>query len=206
MKEKWKPVKGYEGLYEVSDLGNVRSLPRRAGTFHIKGRTLKQFKSRNGYLLVCLSKEGIQKTIGAHRLVAEAFVKNPEHKKTVNHINEDKTDNRACNLEWLTLRENLHYGTRAERARATITDNLGVPVLQIAADGHNAIAEYKSLSLAAEAVGARATDILACTKDGTKCRGYYWRKRDSITEADLLFWRDTGERVSVEKNTEITRK
>lgn len=206
MTEKWKPVRGYEGLYEVSNLGSVRSLPRQAGKFRIKGRVLKQAKGRTGYLLVGLSKDGITKTVGVHRLVAEAFVENPEHKETVNHINEDKADNRANNLEWLTLRENIHYGTRAERARATITKNLGIPVLQIAADGHNALAEYDSISLAAEAVGAQATEILTCIKDRKKCRGYYWRKRDSITEADLLFWRDTGERVSVTKNDGLSRK
>lgn len=202
MEEQWRPVKGFEGLYEVSDLGNVRSIPRQAGILHIKGRTLKQFESKNGYLCVCLSKEGCSTTIGVHRLVATAFVSNLEEKATVNHINEDKHDNRASNLEWLTLRENIHYGTRAKRQRSSITESVGVSVLQIAPDKHTALAKYDSLTLASEAVGARAADILNAIKDSQRCRGFYWRRIDSIKESDLIFWHDTGEKVSGTKTRE----
>lgn len=194
--EHWRPVAGYEGLYEVSDQGSVRSLPRQAGTFYFKGRMLKQFLNKAGYYCVCLSKEGRQTTVSVHRLVAIAFIPNPEGKETVNHINEDKADNRACNLEWLTLRENIHYGTRADRARETITESVGVPVIQIAPDGHTALAAYDSFSLAAQAVGARATAICDSAATGHRCRGFYWRRQDSITERDLIFWAGTAKRVS----------
>lgn len=202
MEEHWKPVKGFEGLYEVSDLGNVRSIPRQSGILRIKGRVLKQFESRNGYLCVCLSKEGCSTTIGVHRLVATAFIKKPNGKTTVNHINEDKHDNRSDNLEWLTLRENIHYGTRASRQRKSITESRGIPILQIASDGHTALAKYESLSLAAEAVAARATDILDALKQGRRCRGFFWRKLDDIRDNDLIFWKETGEKVSAPKTGE----
>lgn len=202
MHEIWKPVQDYEGLYEVSNFGSVRSLPRKAGNFHIKGRILKQFKSRQGYYSVCLSKDGTSKTFAVHRLVAISFVPNPENKVTVNHINEDKLDNRAENLEWLTLRENLHYGTRAARARETITESIGVPVLQISPNGHSVIKRYESISTAAESVNARPSDIFACIGSKQKCRGYYWKRVDSVSESELLFWEETGERFSAEKNRE----
>ena len=196
MLEEWQSVVGYEGYYEVSNLGRVRSISRQAGIVHIKGRILKQFDSKNGYLCVCLSKEGCSTTISVHRLVATAFVANPEEKATVNHINEDKHDNRASNLEWLTLQENIHYGTRAKKQRISIIKSKGIPVLQIASDGHTALAKYDSLTLAAEAVGTRATDILDAIKNRYQCKGFYWRKINSIGNNDLIFWYDTGERVS----------
>lgn len=196
MSEIWKPVEGYEGLYEVSDSGNVRSLSRKAGKVHIKGRILKPFQNRNGYLCVCLSKEGTTKTVGIHRLVATAFVPNPNGKETVNHINECKNDNRASNLEWLTLQENIHYGTRTERQRRNITESIGVAVIQISSDGHNAIARYDSISEAAKSIKAQPSDILSSISTGRKCRGYHWRRIDSITKNDLIFWKDSGEKVS----------
>ena len=138
-------------------------------------------------------------------MVATAFVQNPEDKETVNHINEDKADNRACNLEWLTLRENIHYGTRAERQMETITEKIGVPVIQIASDGYTALATYDSFSLAAEAVGARAADIYDSAATGHRCRGFYWRRQDSITERDLIFCAESGERVSGPETPEYPR-
>lgn len=206
MSEIWKSVEGYEGLYEVSNCGKVRSLSRRAGKVDIKGRILKPFLSRNGYLCVCLSKEGTTKTVGIHRIVATAFVPNPNGKETVNHINEDKNDNRADNLEWLTLQENIHYGTRAVRQRQSITESIGISVIQISSDGHNAIARYDSISEAAKSIMAQPSDILNSISTGRKCRGYYWRRIDSITNNDLLFWKDSGEKVSDTKTPEYTRK
>lgn len=102
--EEWKPVKGYEGRYEVSNLGRVRSL-KRATT---NGVVLKQ-TIKHGYMHVCLSKENKPSTKRVHRLVAEAFIANPMGKPVVNHIDGDKTNNAASNLEWATNSENeLH--------------------------------------------------------------------------------------------------
>ena len=100
----WKSVRGYEGLYEVSNLGRVRSL-KRATT---SGVVLKQAMKR-GYMHVCLSKENRPSTKSVHRLVAEAFIANPMDKPVVNHLDGDKTNNAVSNLEWATYSENeLH--------------------------------------------------------------------------------------------------
>lgn len=103
--ENWLPIAGYEGLYEVSDMGGVRSL-KRATT---SGKVLVQRSGTGGYLRVCLCKNNHKKTFVVHRLVASAFIENPEHKPEVNHKNGIRTDNRASNLEWVTRSENERH-------------------------------------------------------------------------------------------------
>lgn len=112
--ELYRPIKGYEGLYEVSNHGNVRSLSRmtkgRWGSMKTSpGRQLKLNKHQLGYLRVDLSKDGKSKHNLAHRLVAEAFIPNPDNKKAVNHIDGDKENNRVENLEWCTYKENTQH-------------------------------------------------------------------------------------------------
>ena len=99
--EVWRDVKGYEGLYQVSNMGRVKSLGRkdRFGRV-IKERILEPAVTRNGYLRVGLHVDGKRKMLRVHRLVCEAFCENPENKPEVNHINEDKTV--AIRLEYLT--------------------------------------------------------------------------------------------------------
>lgn len=103
----WKQVVGYEGLYEVSDTGEVKSLR--------KNIILKPQSNRDGYLLVMLSKNGISKGYSVHRLVAKAFIDNPQNKPEINHIDEDKTNNHVSNLEWCTHLDNSRYGSRGRR-------------------------------------------------------------------------------------------
>ena len=101
--EIWKPIKGYEGLYEISNLGRVKSLNyNRTG----KEEILKNAECSNGYLTVGLTKNGKQKLFKIHRLVAEAFIPNPENKPCIDHINTIKNDNRVENLRWVTNEEN----------------------------------------------------------------------------------------------------
>ena len=116
MEEIWKDVKGYEGLYQVSNLGRVKSFDTKDKLDRIrKGRILKGYKQGGGYLQVSLYKNGKHKKY-IHRLVAQAFIPNPEHKPQVNHIDEIKTNNMVSNLEWSTSKENLNHGTRNERS------------------------------------------------------------------------------------------
>ena len=114
MKEVWKDVIDYEGYYQVSNLGRVRSVDRevyyRGGRVKkIKGNIMKLGLSKNGYPQLTIYKKGKQKSCRVHRLVANAFIPNDEDKPMVNHINGIKTDNRLENLEWCTAKENSNH-------------------------------------------------------------------------------------------------
>ena len=106
MKETWKPVADYEGFYEVSDKGNVRRVP----SYHCKNyRLLKPKLTHDGYYETALSKNGKYKYIRTHRLVAMAFCDKQEHANEVNHIDGNKRNNNANNLEWVTPSENQKH-------------------------------------------------------------------------------------------------
>lgn len=109
--EKWRPVVGYDELYEVSTLGRVRgALVKKKGHLGKKCGNIKhQSLSTTGYYNVMIWKNNNPRLIKVHRLVATAFIPNPENKRTINHINCNKTDNRLVNLEWMTYKENLQH-------------------------------------------------------------------------------------------------
>lgn len=119
MEEVWKDIKGYENYYQISSLGRVKSLDRinNKGVTQI-GRVLK-CSYRSGYKSVTLSKKGKSVSCVIHRLVAIAFIPNHENKPQVNHIDENKNNNNVNNLEWVTAKENLNYGTHNERQAKT---------------------------------------------------------------------------------------
>lgn len=108
--ETWKPIKGYEGLYEVSTLGNVRSVDRYVMNGNrcclLKGKPRKPYFISTGYLMADLFKNGQGKKYLIHRLVAEAFTPNPKNLPCIDHINTIKTDNRVENLKWCSYKEN----------------------------------------------------------------------------------------------------
>lgn len=112
-KEIWLPVKGYEELYAVSNLGRVKSLK------FDKEKILKPAKRKDGYLQVVLCKNGKMKHFLIHRLVAEAFLPNPEGLPEVNHLNENKSNNVVSNIEWCSRSYNNNYGTRTKRQAAS---------------------------------------------------------------------------------------
>ena len=115
-KEIWKDVVGYEGLYKVSNKGNVYSVARK-DTIGRKcgGRMLKPLSHKVGYLQVQLHKNGKMKNKYIHRLVAEAFIPNPESFLEINHLDEVKDNNELSNLEWCTREHNNNYGKRTEK-------------------------------------------------------------------------------------------
>lgn len=113
MEEIWKDIEEYEGIYQVSSLGRVKRVTT--------GRILKSGKNRGGYLYINLCKQGVVSNKRIHRLVAQAFIPNPENKSDINHIDEDKTNNTVTNLEWTTRKENLNHGTHNDRVSKTLS-------------------------------------------------------------------------------------
>lgn len=113
--EHWKAIQGYEGIFEVSDYGQVRSLDRlSANGRQLKGKMMsvsRKGKKENEYMQVGLMKDKKQRTHNLHRLVASAFIPNPENKPEVNHLDGDKTNNRVSNLSWVTRKEQMKHAS-----------------------------------------------------------------------------------------------
>jgi len=123
--ERWKDIKGYEGRYVVSDMGRIKRLARTtANGKKLKERMISPFMNngKNGRkdLRVSLQKDGIKRNFLVSRLVAEAFIPNPSNLSTVNHKDEDLFNNSVDNLEWLSVGDNIRYGTGIERRRVTL--------------------------------------------------------------------------------------
>ena len=133
MEEIWCPIKGYEGQYEVSDQGRVRSL--KFG----KERILKPIRNTQGYLQVHLCKNGEINKCLVHRLVSQTFIPNPNNLQEVNHKDENPSNNSAKNLEWCDRKYNINYGTRTQRQ----SEKLSKPVLQYEKSGAF-VREWKS--------------------------------------------------------------
>ena len=127
MIEIWKDIKNFEQIYQVSNLGRVKSLARYVNSKGGSQRLVKEcilvpVLTSNGYLKVSLN-NATRKTFNIHRLVAEAFIPNPDNKPQVNHIDENKTDNTVTNLNWMTSKENINHGTAITRRIATTTND-----------------------------------------------------------------------------------
>ena len=184
MTEEWRDIEGYEGLYQVSNFGRVRSLGRdivrrtRYGTmapYHINGKVLKPLHSQGDYCYVHLfDKDGASTNHKVHRLVAKAFVPNPDNLNEVNHIDEDKDNNRADNLEWCKHVDNCNYGTRNERSKTKRSK----PVQQLDADG-NVGAEYPSTIAAEMETGTNRYQRRMCCNGKYKTAGdYRWKFKE----------------------------
>ena len=128
MIEEWRPIEGYEGLYEVSNTGQVRSLDRyvkgKGESYRLqKGKMLSPIKDTGDYLKVNLSCNGKNKMFFVHRLAAQAFLLNPDNLPEINHKDEDKSNNRVDNLEFCDRKYNVNYGTAKIRSRNTNIKN-----------------------------------------------------------------------------------
>lgn len=165
--EIWCSVKGYEGLYEVSTWGRIRSI----GTQKHSGRIMKLKQTRFGYIEVSLFKDKKYKTFKVHRLVAIAFIPNPLNLPFINHRDEDKANNRVENLEWCTSKYNANFGTRNQR----VVKKISKPVAQYTLDGI-LVAVYPSAREAAKQTGLLQGHITECCQGKLKKHGgFIWR-------------------------------
>ena len=170
--EEWKNIKGYEGLYQVSNFGRVKSL-----NYHRTGKEVLMkpgrfvMKSGNAYYGVKLYKDSKMNVKLVHRLVAEAFIPNPNNLPQVNHKDENGLNNRVDNLEWCTRKYNTNYGTARERMK----EKRSKPVYQYSIDGE-LIKEWPSLSEIGRQTGYSCGYISDCCNGKRKTAyGFIWR-------------------------------
>lgn len=172
MVEIWKDIDGFEGFYQVSNLGRVKSLARVVNDYrgtgkHNKERILKPKRKNvaNSYLTVCFSKYGTITTHQIHTLVARAFLGNPDAGQEVNHKNGVKGDNRVENLEWVSRRENIMHASR-------VLGYKNVPVKCVETGQ-----VFISQTVAAEWCGNDSANICVATKRPTRTAGgYHWER------------------------------
>lgn len=196
MKEEiWRPIKGYETYYEVSNFGNVRSLDRvninSDGVKRLlKGKIRRPAKDKDGYLICDLHKNLKGKTFKVHRLVAQAFLPNPDNLPQVNHKDEYKTNNfiflkkdgsvdlDKSNLEWCDGKYNANYGTRNERIgeKQLNSTKRSKPVLQLDINTGRVISEYPSVMEAARKLNINQGGISNCCNGKCKTyKGFKWK-------------------------------
>lgn len=182
--EKWKHIDGYENLYKVSNFGNVISM-----NYNHTGKVRKlAFGNANGYDRVVLCRNGLKQTYSIHRLVASAFIENINNKPTVNHIDENKSNNRVENLEWATYSENINHGSRNERVVQNtdysqkkyntdyriIGDKHCKKIIQCDMDG-NEIKVWRSATDIKRDVGYDNSDIGKACRNNKPYRNYIWK-------------------------------
>ena len=203
MQEIWKDIKGYEGLYQVSNLGRIKSLDKKTknknGEFIKKGKILKQSENSKGYLRIQLtSNKGQRKRMFVHRLVAQHFVKKEEGKNIVNHLDCNPKNNCYNNLEWTTLKGNSQYMTKLGRnkrtqewivnLKKTLQKTLGKKVVRIDMKTKDVkIYDYLNQTKMDGFVSSSVSKC--CNGIRNKHKGYYWKffETKSPEEINSLF-------------------
>lgn len=192
--ENWKDIDGYEGLYQVSDFGRIKSLERvtelKNGAKRLVSEKIRKLSNhkvagKNGYLIVGLSKNNITKSMLVHIIVAKSFIKNPHSKPQVNHKNGIKSDNRVSNLEWVTASENQKHALKMGLqiipsgsaspmyGRTGGLNNSSKKIIQI--DDNKIVQKFNSIVEASLKTKIEPTNISACCrKKRKKAGGYKW--------------------------------
>lgn len=184
MREIWKPIFGYEGLYSVSNLGSVRSENRivksKNGVLKkLFGRILIIRKNRTGYNTVFLSNKGTVKNTQVHRLVAQAFIPNPENKPCVNHKNGIRHDNRVENIEWCSYSENNKYTYAVLKRKPSMLGAFedknpnAKAIIQIFPDG--SIKEYSCAIRASKETNIPVKNICSACRKKQTAGGFQWQ-------------------------------
>lgn len=169
IEETWKPIQGFENAYLVSNFGNIFSLRR--------NKVLRVRKSTRGYGQVNLSSRGRMTTHRVHRLVATHFIPNPLSLPEINHINENKLDNRVENLEWCDRSHNVNYGDRTSKQKRKVS----IPVVQFSPSG-TLIAVFPSCIQAARELKISSSGISECCRGKRKTLGgYVWKYEREVT-------------------------
>ena len=177
MEEIWKEVEGTNGLYQVSNLGRVKSMPREKGHRKSGEYIMKPVPVGVGYLKVSISL-GVQnrKLVSVHVLVARAFVPNPESLPQVNHLDTDKTNNRYDNLEWVTQSQNMkHVPSDLARRKA-----MGKKLEQLDPATGEVIQAWESVMVASKALGFDNSSIGKAVKSGKPYRGFFWAYPEDV--------------------------
>lgn len=186
--EIFKEIKGYEGLYAVSNYGRIKSLPKKVfnhkGFWNREEKIIKPGKDSKGYLRVSICSNGKPHTFKVHRLVAQAFIPNPENKPQVNHIDGNKQNNRVENLEWCTNGENSKHAFRTGLNHANYTPTNSRKILQINKDTNEIIAKYPSINAALRhfnlPITKRANIVECCKGKQITGYGYKWKYEDEM--------------------------
>lgn len=172
MTELWKDVVGYEGLYQVSNMGRVRR----------DGRVLSTPQDSNGYCITVLCKDGERRSAKVHRLVADAFIENPNGYAEVNHLDECKANNRVDNLEWCTRLHNIRHGTGIKRhADAQRNRHGSMEICQFLPDGTLA-KTFPSVREVSRVLGFDRAFVTRCAKGKHPfAYGYKWEFTGEVT-------------------------
>lgn len=191
MPEIWKSIKDYEGLYQISNYGRVKSLEkyvkrRKCGIKYFPEIIMKPVSDKDGYLSVTFNVDGKAKTFKVHRLVAQAFIPNPNDKPQVNHKDGNKKNNNVDNLEWVTGKENIQHAYKTNLMNQSGENNamygrLGadnpnsIPIIQLNKYTNQKIKEYDSMASAGRELGVNISKICECCKGKRlSAYGYKW--------------------------------
>lgn len=208
--EEWTDIKGYEGVYQVSNLGRIKRFSffkniRSNGKQYVEEHILKGRKRKDRYIVVGLCVNSVCKIHLVHRLVANAFIPNPQNFPHINHKDENKSNNKVCNLEWCNQKYNSNYGTSAQRISAKLTNGKrSKNVEQYDKDG-TFIQSFPSASEAARVLNIPVSSIVRCCNNSPQysiVAGYQWKYKNGTKNIKPI---NTYKDFTINKRKEVKK-